>query len=153
MYFKVKLYWLSGVYSCLVGHLRLTAQTLVFVTSETCVCRLGYLPLSRQRIAAVKQGEGGWSERHSSLLPDRRKPVYSGNIRPTGRSPSSSAKGTAYHEFRYLVDLEEKINKVSDTYQTVRLIEGYLLKVIIYDRTTLYFIQCRKILSVLLFIP
>ncbi|WP_373837582.1 hypothetical protein, partial [Bacteroides heparinolyticus] len=35
-----------------------------------------------------------------SLLPDRRKPVHSGNIRPTGRSPSSSAKGTAYTEFR-----------------------------------------------------
>ncbi|WP_373728336.1 hypothetical protein, partial [Bacteroides heparinolyticus] len=101
--------------------------------SETYVCRLGHLPLSRQRIATVKQGEGGWSERLSSLLPDRRKPVHSGNIRLTGCSPSSSAKGTAYPEFRYLVDLEEKINKVSDTYQTVRLIEGYLLKVIIYD--------------------
>uniref|UniRef100_UPI0035A16C46 hypothetical protein n=1 Tax=Prevotella heparinolytica TaxID=28113 RepID=UPI0035A16C46 len=106
--FKAKLHWLSGVYSCLVGHLRLTAQTLVSVMSETYVCRLGHLPLSRQRIATVKQGEGGWSERHSSLLPDRRKPVHSGNIRLTGCSPSSSAKGTAYPEFRYLVDLEEK---------------------------------------------
>ncbi|AVM57869.1 hypothetical protein C3V43_08955 [Bacteroides heparinolyticus] len=111
---------------------------------DTCLCHDKGLQLSNRARAADLKG---------SLLPDRRKPVYSGNIRPKGRNPSSSAKGTAYHKFRYLVDLEEKINKVSDTYQTVRLIEGYLLKVIIYDRTTLYFIQCRKILSVLLFIP
>ncbi|WP_373843475.1 hypothetical protein, partial [Bacteroides heparinolyticus] len=59
--------------------------------SNTCVCHDKGLHLSNRGRAAGLKG---------SLLPDRRKPVHSGNIRPTGRSPSSSAKGTAYTEFR-----------------------------------------------------
>ncbi|WP_373789913.1 hypothetical protein, partial [Bacteroides heparinolyticus] len=58
LYLKSILHWLSGVYSCLVRRLRLTAQTLVSATSETYACRLGHLPLSQQRIAAVKTGGG-----------------------------------------------------------------------------------------------
>ncbi len=53
LYFKAKPHWLSDVYSCLVRHLCLTAQTLVSVTSETCVCRLGHLRLSRQRLSSA----------------------------------------------------------------------------------------------------
>ncbi|WP_373846239.1 hypothetical protein, partial [Bacteroides heparinolyticus] len=60
------------------------------------VCRLGHLHLSRQRLAAVKQGEGGRHKRLSSLPADRRKPVHPGNIPPIGCSPSSLAKGTTY---------------------------------------------------------
>ncbi|WP_373832256.1 hypothetical protein, partial [Bacteroides heparinolyticus] len=74
-------------------HLRLTAQTLVSVGLDTCLCRDKGLQLS-------KQGEGGRPERFSSLLPDRHEPVHSRNIRPTGGRPSPSAKGTACPELR-----------------------------------------------------
>ncbi len=63
--------------------------------SDTCVCHGKELQLS-------KQGEGGRPERFSSLLPDSREPVHSGNIRLTGCSPSSLEKATAYPEFRYI---------------------------------------------------
>ncbi|WP_373759843.1 hypothetical protein, partial [Bacteroides heparinolyticus] len=60
---------------------------------DTCLCQDKGLQLS-------KQDEGSRPERLSSLLPDCREPVHSGNIRPTGCSPSSSAKGTAYPELK-----------------------------------------------------
>ncbi len=34
-------------------------QKFIAALSDTCVCRLGHLPLSRQRIVAVKQGVAG----------------------------------------------------------------------------------------------
>ncbi|WP_373727065.1 hypothetical protein, partial [Bacteroides heparinolyticus] len=74
-------------------HLCLTCKTLVSDGLDTCVCQDKGLQLS-------KQGEGSRPERQSSLLPDCREPVHSGNIRPTGCSPSSSAKGTAYPELK-----------------------------------------------------
>ena len=85
--FKVEVCWLSGVCRHLVRRLCLTAQTLVSVTSNTSVCRLEHLPLSRQRLAAVKTGGGGRGGVKGSLLPDRCKPVHSGNIRPIGCNP------------------------------------------------------------------
>ncbi len=84
-----------------IRRLPLTCQILASDGSNTCVCRLEHLPLSRQRLAAVKQGEGGRHKRLSSLLPDRCKPVHSRNIRPIGCSPSSLEKATAYTEIRY----------------------------------------------------
>jgi len=66
----------------------------VSVGLNTCVCQDKGLQLS-------KQGKGARSERLSSLLPDRREPVHSGNIRLTGCSPSSLEKATAYPEFWY----------------------------------------------------
>ncbi|WP_373726573.1 hypothetical protein, partial [Bacteroides heparinolyticus] len=49
------------------------------------------------------------------LLPNRRKPVHSGNIRPIECSPSSLAKGITYPEFWYNVSLIEliRMNKKS----------------------------------------
>ncbi len=70
-----------------IRRLPLTCQILASDGSNTCVCRLEHLPLSRQRLAAVKQGEGGRHKRLSSLLPDRCKPVHSRNIRPDRMQP------------------------------------------------------------------
>ncbi|WP_373736788.1 hypothetical protein, partial [Bacteroides heparinolyticus] len=72
----------------------LICQTLVSVGLDTCVCQDKELQLS-------KQGEDTRSERLSSLLPDRREPVHSGDIRLTGCGPSSLEKATAYPEFWY----------------------------------------------------
>ncbi|WP_373728954.1 hypothetical protein, partial [Bacteroides heparinolyticus] len=57
-----------------------------------------------------KQGEGARSERLASLLPDRREPVHSGNIRLTGCSPSSLEKATAYPE--RLITYKSLISKI-----------------------------------------
>ncbi|WP_373783062.1 hypothetical protein, partial [Bacteroides heparinolyticus] len=73
--------------------------------SNTCVCHVRDLCLPAWTLASVATKDCGCQNRRregglkGSLLPDRRKPVHPGNIRPTGRSPSSSAKGTAYPEF------------------------------------------------------
>ncbi|WP_373837988.1 hypothetical protein, partial [Bacteroides heparinolyticus] len=75
---------LSGTCVCHVRDLCLSAWTRASVTTKDRSCQ------NRARAAGLK----------GSLLPDRRKPVHSGSIRPTGCSPSSSAKGTAYPELR-----------------------------------------------------
>ncbi|WP_373736273.1 hypothetical protein, partial [Bacteroides heparinolyticus] len=74
----------SNTCVCHVRDLCLSAWTLASVTTKDCSCQ------NRTRAAGLKD----------SLLPDCRKPVHSGNIRPTGCSPSSSAKGTAYPELK-----------------------------------------------------
>ncbi|WP_373720479.1 hypothetical protein, partial [Bacteroides heparinolyticus] len=58
----------------------------------TCLCHDKGLQLSDRGRAVGLKG---------SLLPNHRKPVHSGNIRPTGSTPSSLAKATTYPELRY----------------------------------------------------
>ncbi|WP_373844071.1 hypothetical protein, partial [Bacteroides heparinolyticus] len=80
----------------IITYLILICQTLASDGLDTCVCHDKGLRLS-------KQGEGGGSERLSSLLPHRLEPVHSEDIRLTGCSPSSLEKATAYPEFRYIM--------------------------------------------------